>query len=140
MSFEVIEDLVSGDYAFVARGKDLGELFSSCAEACFSAMTDLSKVDPVLSRAVNIGADNLEDLLFNFLAELIYLKDTEKLFFVKFDMEFGANNYSLKAVAHGEAIDYNKHEIRTDVKAVTYHNLEVRKTDGGFEARVILDL
>lgn len=140
MSFEIIEDLVSGDYAFAARGETLEELFASCAAACFSAMTDLDRVDSALSRTIDIGAEGFEDLLFNFLAELIYLKDTEKIFFSEFDMEIDPGKYSLKGIARGESINYNKHEIRTDVKAVTYHNLKVWQTDDGYEARVILDL
>jgi SHS2 domain-containing protein len=140
MSFEIIDDLVSGDYAFEARGRSIEELFTSCAEACFSAMTDLGKVDVEMSQTINVDAENIDELLFNFLAELIYLKDTEKLFLSKFEIDIDIEKYSLNSVARGERINYNKHEIRTDVKAVTYHNLQVQPTDDGFKVRVILDL
>ena len=140
MSFEIIEDIVSGDFAFEARGGSLEELFTSCAEACFFAMTDLNKVDATTSRAIEVEAVNLDDLLFNFLAELIYLKDTDKLFFNRFEIEIDEDMLVLNAVARGERIDYNKHEIKTDVKAVTYHGLQVRNEEGIYKVRVILDL
>jgi SHS2 domain-containing protein len=140
LSFRIIEDIVSGDYVFQAFGSTLEEMFVSCAEACFSAMTVLSGVEPGDRFPIDIDADNIDDLLFNFLAELIYLKDTEKLFLSKFDIDIDADRVSLKGVARGERIDYNKHEIKTDVKAVTYHNLQVIKTGEGYEVKVILDL
>ena len=140
MSFHIIEDLVSGDFAFEARGESLEELFSSSAEACFYAMTDLDKVDASTSRSFDVEAGNIDDLLFSFLAELIYLKDTEKLFFSKFQIKIDGKKCALNAVARGERIDYNKHEIKTDVKAVTYHGLCVKQEEGTFKVRIILDL
>jgi len=140
MSFKVIEDIVSGDFAFEASGNTIEELFESCAQACFSAMTELSGVDAVSDCPVNVSAENLDDLLFNFLAELIYLKDTEKIFFSEFDINIDVINVSLNSVARGERIDYTKHDIKTDVKAVTYHNLKVERTEKEFRVRVILDL
>jgi SHS2 domain-containing protein len=140
MGFRIIEDIVSGDFAFQASGKTLEDLFASCAEACFSAMTDPAGVKPVADFQIDVAADNIDDLLFNFLAELIYLKDTEKIFLSKFDIDIDVDNLSLKSIAWGERIDYNKHEIKTDVKAVTYHNLQIKKLQKGFEVKVILDL
>ena len=54
--------------------------------------------------------------------------------------EIDIDRMSLNSVARGERIDYNKHDIKGDVKAVTYHNLQVKKTGDGYRVRVILDL
>ncbi|UCE67044.1 MAG: archease [Candidatus Zixiibacteriota bacterium] len=140
MGFRIIENIVSGDFAFEAFGETLEDLFASCAEACFSAMAELSKVDPKIDYSVDISADNLDDLLVDFLSELIYLKDAEKIFFSRFDINIDADNISLNAVARGERIDYNKHDVKVDVKAATYHNLEIKQIENGFEVNVILDL
>jgi SHS2 domain-containing protein len=140
MSFKIIEDIVSGDFVFEASGKTIEKLFESCAEACFSAMTELSKVNASEKFPVDVDAENIDDLLFNFLAELIFLKDTEKIFLSKFDIEIDIDKFSLNSVARGERIDYNKHDIKTDVKAVTYHNLQVKQVEGEFRVRAILDL
>jgi len=140
MSFKIVEDIVSGDFVFDAFGETLEEMLISCAEACFSATTDLSGVDAIDEFSIVVEGEDLNELLFNFLAELIYLKDTERIFLSKFELKLSDNNSTLKAVARGEKIDYDKHEIKTDVKAVTYHKLEVKQTDSGFTVRVMLDL
>jgi SHS2 domain-containing protein len=62
------------------------------------------------------------------------------IFLSKFDIDIDVDDLSLKSIAWGERIDYNKHEIKTDVKAVTYHNLQIKKLQKGFEVKVILDL
>ena len=140
MGFKILENIISVDFAFEASGETLEDLFTSCAEACFSAMAELSKVEQLIDYSIDISADSLDDLLVDFLSELIYLKDAEKIFFSRFDIDIDADNISLNAVARGEKIDYNKHEIKVDVKAATYHNLEIKKTEKGFKVKVILDL
>ena len=140
MGFKILENIVSGDFAFEASGETLEDLFTSCAEACFSAMAELSKVEQLIDYSIDISADSLDDLLVDFLSELIYLKDAEKIFFSRFDIDIDTDNISLNAVARGEKIDYNKHEIKVDVKAATYHNLEIKRVEKGFKVKVILDL
>ncbi len=140
MGFKILENIVSGDFAFEASGETLEDLFTSCAEACFSAMAELSKIEPKIDYSINISADSLDDLLVDFLSELIYLKDAEKIFFSRFDIRIDNDNISLNAVAQGERIDYNKHDIKVDVKAATYHNLEIKRVEKGFKVKVILDL
>jgi SHS2 domain-containing protein len=139
-SFRIVEDISSADYVFDAWGEGLEDLFCVCALACFSAMTDPSRVEPATIRKFEVSAENVDDLLYNFIAELIFIKDAEKLFLSHFETEIGQDQRSLKAVVAGEPIDYNKHVIRTDVKAVTYHGLQIRKEDRRFTVRMILDL
>ena len=140
MGFKIIEDVASGDFMFEAGGETLQRLFESCAAATFSAMTDPAKVNSILEHNIAVWADSLEELLVDFLSELIYLKDTEKIFFTETVIDLNIDDISLKAVARGEKIDYGKHEIRADVKAVTYHDLKIAKNDKGYRVRVILDL
>lgn len=139
-SFRIAEDISSADYVFDAWGESLEELFRTCALACFSAMTEPDLVENRFTREFGVEADNIDDLLYNFMAELIYMKDVEKLFLSHFDLKIDADGRSLKAVVGGETIDYNRHVIKTDVKAVTYHGLHVRDEDGRFTVRMILDL
>jgi SHS2 domain-containing protein len=139
-SFRIVEDISSADYVFDAWGESPEALFSACALACFSAMTDPAIVEQTTIREFEVTADNIDDLLYNFMAELIYIKDADKLFLSRFELNIADNLSSLKAVVGGEPIDYNKHVIKTDVKAVTYHGLHVRNEDGCFVVRMILDL
>jgi SHS2 domain-containing protein len=83
----------------------------------------------------------LDGLFFDWLSELVYLKDAEGVLFSKFDVRIKKNGaYELKAVASGEEISQKKHGLRSDVKAVTYHLFEVKKIGEIWTARVILDI
>ncbi len=138
--FEVFENVASADYLFDAYGNDLNELFAACAWACFSAMTDPEKVSPASEFTLELQGESVEELLYNFISELIYLKDAKKIFLSAFDVTIASDNSSLNAVVAGESIDYNMHTIKTDVKAATYHDLRIEKIDGGYKAHMLLDL
>jgi SHS2 domain-containing protein len=81
-------------------------------------------------------------LLFDFLQELIYFKDADRLLLrireVQIDEKEDA--YSLNAATVGEPLDPARHQQRADVKAVTLHDFRVEKTDGGWKASVLLDI
>ena len=62
------------------------------------------------------------------------------MFFAKFDIEIDKDKNSLSAVAWGESINYEKHIIKTDVKAVTYYGLKIMHDNNRYSVRVILDL
>jgi SHS2 domain-containing protein len=135
----IIEDGAFADFEFEARADTLEDLFMQCGKAVFIAITDISKVSPLQEISFKVKGESLEDLLFLFLAELIYLKDTRKMFFSKFDIEI-SGQYKLYCRAMGEPIDRQKHQTKADVKAPTYHKLKIEQTNTGFKVRVILDL
>lgn len=138
--FRFLEDIAIADAAFEAYGDSLEELFESCALATFEVMVDTKNVKPEQKEEIKVKGSNLEDLLFDFISELIYLKDAHRVFFSKFDLHIKKDKeYALDGAVWGEKIDYQTQEIRRDVKAITYHMLEVKKIDQGWKAQVILD-
>ena len=137
--FRIIEEGAFADFEFEAYAETLEDLFAVCGKAMFEAMTDVSKVEPLQQVQFNIKAESVEDLLFSFLSELVFIKDTRGLFFCDFVLEIEKGK-SLTCKGMGESIDRDKHELRTDVKAATYHNLKIKHDDKGYSARVILDL
>lgn len=138
--YKIVEDGTSADFVVDVHGKTLNELFANSAEACFFAMTNIDKVRPVRELNLIVDADNIDELLYNFISELIYLKDIEKMFFSRFDVNISVDEKSLKAVVAGDIIDYINHEIKTDVKAITYHDLHIKNSDDGFMTRIVFDL
>jgi SHS2 domain-containing protein len=80
--------------------------------------------------------------LFNFLSELVFVKDSEQLLFSRFDIDiFPENNgWKVKCECFGEKIDPEKHELLVDVKAVTMHKFAIEETKNGWKARVVLDI
>jgi SHS2 domain-containing protein len=139
--YKYLDGIAPADQAFEAWGDTLEKLFAACAEATFEVMTDLSKVEAKRSLPLEIEAETLEQLLYLFLSEIIYLKDTERSFFNKFDLRIGAGKeFRLSGKVSGEKIDSEKQVLKTDVKAVTYHQFQVKKRKDGYYARVVLDL
>jgi len=102
---------------------------------------DLNGVKLKIKKEIELKNDTIEMLLFDFLQELIFLKDAELLLFSKIKVSVSEGKINkLKAVLEGEKIDPKKHELKVDVKAVTLHRFEVKKTKIGWFARVILDI
>lgn len=141
MSFKYLEDVATADVAFEAIGETLEELFVECARATFEAMVDTRLLDRRDKKIIKLESEEVDQLLFDWLAELVYLKDSEYMLFSEFDVRIDKNKfYQLKAKVIGERIDAKKHELRSDVKAVTYHLFYVKKENKGWKARVVLDI
>ncbi len=138
MTYKFLENISLADVAFEAKGKTLEEMFVSAAEATTETMVkDLKTVKPKVKKKIMLKAESVEKLLYAFLEELIFLKDSELLIFSKFKIK--VSETSLSGEIFGEKLDMKKHEMLVDVKAVTMHMFEVRK-NGKWKARVVLDV
>ncbi|MFC1452412.1 archease [Verrucomicrobiota bacterium] len=129
----------TADVGFVVTARGLEELFARAAWAMFSVITD---VDTVLQRervAVSVEADDRVDLMRQWLSDLNYRHLTERRLFSGFDVK-SADDHRLSAQVCGEAIDLSRHPLHAEIKAVTFHGLEVRQSKGVWEARVLFDV
>jgi SHS2 domain-containing protein len=143
MPYQYLEDVGTADIAFEATGRNLSELFTSAADATMNVMIDnLDAIEPGETRRIELKNDEIDMLLFDFLQELIYFKDAERLLLRVREMhvEKKEGAYSLKATTAGEPLDPARHQQRADVKAVTLHNFRVEKNEGSWKARVLLDI
>ena len=135
--FEILDH--TADIGIIIHGENLKALFGNAAEAFFHLITDLRKVRRRIERRVNIGGESLDRLMVDWLSELLYLHDVENLLFKGFEID-SVGEDGLKAIVKGEPFQEGVHVIKTEVKAVTYHQIEVRPEKRGWRARVILDL
>ncbi|MBD2084150.1 archease [Coleofasciculus sp. FACHB-542] len=143
MPYEFLEDVATADIAFHAWGKDLEELFIAAGDATLNVMIDnLDAIALTETRTFSLENDELDMLLFNFLQEFIYYKDSELLLLRAQQVEISEKDglYQLNAVTKGEKLDSDRHQQRVDVKAVTLHQFQLEKTDDGWTAMVILDI
>lgn len=141
MPYRYLEDIATADAAFEVVGQTLEELFRDAATATFEVMVDMNSVEPEITREIELKNEAIDNLFFDWLSELVYLKDADAIVFNKFDVSIKKNDfYELRAKASGETINQEKHSLRSDVKAVTYHMFEVKKTGENWTARVILDI
>jgi SHS2 domain-containing protein len=134
--YELIDH--TADIGVRVHGQTMPELFENAAFALFDVMFDISGVQPVLEREFICRRDSYEELLVEWLGNLLYVFDTERIVFSRFRVEQLGGQF-LSARTSGEYYDANRHELKTLIKAVTYHSLCVQPTQAGFEATVILD-
>ncbi len=133
--FKLIEH--TADIGLVASGQTLAEAFANVAYGLFSIMVDLRTVRKVESRNLELGEEDSESLLFEWLNRLLYIFDVEMLLFKRFDIK-GFNGRQLKAVCYGEKYDPSRHQLKMGVKSATYYMLKVDEEKN--QVRVILDV
>ncbi len=133
MRFEEIEH--TADVGIRAYGSTPSELFEGAATGMFSLIANLDRVRRVGEEEIRLSADGLPELLVAFLSELLFLHETQRLLFSKFEVHVEGTH--LRARAWGEAIDKGRHELKLALKAVTYHRLTVDPERGVTE--VIFD-
>ena len=143
MPYEFLDDIATADIAFRAWGADLEEVFKAAGDAVINTMIDnLEAIAPHETRTVTLDNDALDLLLFNFLQEFVYYKDSELLLLrpKSIQIDEQENNYHLTAITQGEVLDRDRHYQRVDVKAVTLHRFTLERTEDGWAALVILDI
>jgi len=136
-TFEPIDHTADVGYRLFAPS--LPELFAVAGRALFDAITELRTIQSHLQKELSVTAPDREALLVAWLSELNYLCLTEFLLFGRFDI-FSLSETQIQAVAHGERIDAKRHELKTEIKAVTFHGLYIRESAEGWEAQVIFDV
>jgi SHS2 domain-containing protein len=132
---------VTADVGYKAYGNTLEEAFENAALAMSEVMTDTSKIEPKVERKIQVESEDECALLYDWLSEFLVLLDVDFLVFSKFKVEIEKKDegFSLEGTVWGEEFNPEIHESRAEVKAVTYHLMDVRKDDG-YMVQVILDI
>ena len=115
------------------------ELFAEMARGLFSILlADGTVVEPRESDTIELSGDEVELLLLDWLDELLYRFEVHRRVYCDFEVEL--SDFGVRAVARGEQLDPLRHALQHEVKAITYHELEVRQEGGRWTARVIVDI
>ena len=115
------------------------ELYAGAAVALSDLLTELSSVRSRIVREIVVDGGDPADLLVNFLREVLYLWNGGG-WLVKTCMIRQVDSRRLSAVLRGESFDPARHRIKTEIKAVTYHQAAVERTGNGWTARVVFDV
>jgi SHS2 domain-containing protein len=140
MPFRFLPDVALADIAFEAESDSVNGLFESSALAVSDIMVDPETLRPDTTRRVRISSEDVDRLLYDFLTEIIVVKDVDSLLFREIKVEVAPDQKSLEAMMKGEPIDRGRHLLRNDVKAVTMHMFGVRREGGLWKATVVLDI
>jgi len=129
----------TADLGVEVYGKTLQELFANAAFAVFDIITDLHLVRSIKEKIIVVDGENWEDLLVNYLREILYLFNGEGLLLKKYTIN-KIKPYQLESKVSGELFDPTRHRINTEIKAITYHQVSVKETPEMWVGRVIFDV
>jgi SHS2 domain-containing protein len=132
MSYELIDH--TGDIGIVARAPTLEALFAECARAMFEILAEAADPRPAAEESFDVRGEDPAGELRDFLAELLYRFSAERKMYVTFVPGSG------KVVAGEQPFDPARHALRTELKAVTWHQLDVTHGKTEWTARVIFDV
>jgi SHS2 domain-containing protein len=135
--YEVFEH--TADVGIHAYGSTLAELFVHAAQGMESMMVAPEQVRSLTSREIAVEGHDSVSLLIAWLNELIFLFDTEYLLLRDFVIDEISETH-LTARASGEAYDAQRHDLSSAIKAVTWHEAAVTRSNEGYKARIIFDI
>ena len=135
--YEVVEH--TADIRIRMRADTLESLFADAAYGMFDLITGAEAIRPAIPRQVSISANDYEELMVNWLTELLFIFETEKLVFSEFTIE-EIDQAHIRATARGETFSPGRHEPNMDIKAVTYYGLHVVREDSAWTATVVFDI
>jgi SHS2 domain-containing protein len=142
VGFEFIEGITTADVAFRAYGESIEDLFISSARAVMSVMVgNPEAITREIKRHISLESGDMDLLLFLFLQEVIFYKDSESLLLLPDGLLITHGDpWRLESEMSGDTISRDRHRMRVDIKAVTLHNFEVTHANGLWSATVVLDV
>lgn len=129
---------VTADIGFKAYGENLSEAFENAGLAIFNIISNTCDVKPSKEISFEITSQDNVAMLYDFLEELLFYHEVEFMLFSEFDVEI-YENFRLKATIKGESFDFSKHERKSEIKAITFHKMEVSDTNPA-RVQAIVDL
>jgi len=135
--FEILEH--PADIGFRAFGRTLPELFENAAYALLAIRADPEEVAPREEFPILADGPDHESLLVNFLSEVLYLVDGRQIAFRRVRVD-ALSETEIAASGIGEPHEPGRHHVKLIVKAVTYHQLRIERTDSGWSAQVYVDI
>lgn len=142
--YRFLEDVALADIAYEAYGKDLDEMFENAALAIFELSAELRTVDAKKKLKIELENEKIDNLLYDFLSEILFLKDSKYMVFRKVKVKITQNknkkDYHLNSVIGGDTINSKKQKLENDIKAVTMHMFEVKKEKNRWKATIVVDI
>jgi SHS2 domain-containing protein len=139
--YAFLDAIAVADCALEIEGRSLDDLFETAARALAEVMVDPATMTATVARNLSLTAPSIDLLFYDWLSELIFLKDREELVFTDAVVQVReAGDYQLTARVTGGPIDRERTGLRADVKAVTFHQFAIEPTTRGWRARVVLDI
>ena len=144
LKYKFLEDIAIADIAYDAYGKNLNELFENSALAIFELSAEVNTIEPKKKLEIKLENKKLDNLLYDFLSEILFLKDSKYMVFKNVKVKIIENKknkkYNLISTIEGDKINSKKQKLENDIKAITMHMFELKKVKNGYQARIVVDI
>ena len=139
--YNYLDDVALADAAFEVWSDSWGGLFAGATEAMTNVMVSVADLNESRAHPLTINAGSVGELLYDWLSELVYLKDTVGLLVKSIDVDVQSGPiWQAHGILHGDTIDVKRHRLGQDVKAVTYHLFDVSQNGQEYKAKIVLDI
>src|SRR5215831_9028394 len=128
--FELLEH--TSDIGLLARGANRNEALIAASQGLVSILVNPADFKLLEERFFKATGRDEAAQIVNWLNEILFFFDTEGMIFLEFEVE-SWNGNEIVGRARGERFDVDRHELRTAVKAATYHQFESHQTPQGWE-------
>jgi SHS2 domain-containing protein len=131
------------DEYIVGYGTDLREAYENLALGLNEFRVPLKEVKSEVTRSIEVESEDLQALAFDFLTQFLILHDSENLVFGEVKVtsfEKTDKGYKIKATTKGEEFNPDKHHQGTAIKAITYHNLEIKEQPDNVSIKILVDI
>lgn len=130
------------DIGVKVTAPDMDEAFSYAAQGVLNLITDIDKIEPVLTKNIKIISEDEYGLLYDWITEILIILSTDDFIGSQYKVDITEidEGYKLNAQIKGDTYDLNKYNYKTEVKAITYHLMNIKKTDNKIHMSFILDL
>lgn len=128
------------DAIFEVNAATIDEAFVAAAKSVIETMLDMNAIEEKEEKTLVVSGKDLRYLLYNWLEELIILTITDGFAAKTITVDVKKNSqYQITAKLGGEKIDIKKHHFKVEIKAPTFHDMEIRQDDTIY-MRYLLDL
>ncbi|NIP39190.1 MAG: archease [Candidatus Dadabacteria bacterium] len=136
-NYEIIDH--TADISVKVSAKSLEELLDKSSAAMMDIICDLNTIEPRHQYKISANGKSDEELIVNLLQELLYLHEVKRLLFCKFELKINEEK-EIEGACWGEQIDFARHDLLNDIKAVTYSGLQVEHKNGELSVTITFDI
>ena len=146
MPYRILEDEATADVAYVVTGKSLAAVLKDSAISMLDTIAERKSISKKIKKEIKLDSIDAGKLLYNFLQEIIYLKDAGNIVFSEVNVRAKEKKsskgsiFSLNATLFGDRIDSSRQKMKAYVKAVTLHMFSMKKTGKGWRAKIVFDI
>ncbi|MBE6493658.1 MAG: archease [Methanosphaera stadtmanae] len=131
----------TADIGITAYGETIEIAFINSALGTMNLITDINQIKPKISKSVEIKSEDIYGLLYDWITELLILLDSDFFIASQYDIKITKNKeYVLTGSITGDIYNTDNYNYKTEVKAITYHNMDIKKIGNKYKLNFILDL